>query len=173
MENAEETVRNNHLEDRVQLRLSDGLKCVSPDEADDIVIAGMGGILISEILTAAEWVRNPRYKLILQPQSHDEDVRKYLFSNGFSVTDEEVCFEDGKVYICIGAVYTGETFPHSEAEIMFGTMLGRNDEAARAFTEKKMKRIKSRFTALKEHGGDGNEIQTLEKIIKEVESWQR
>ena len=52
-------------------------------------------------------------------------------------------------------------------------MLGRNDEAARAFTEKKMKRIKSRLTALKEHGGDGNEIQTLEKIIKEVESWQR
>ena len=172
LENAEETVRNNHIEDRVQLRLSDGLKCVSPDEADDIVIAGMGGILISEILTAAEWVRNPRYKLILQPQSHDEDVRKYLFSNGFSVVDEEVCFEDGKVYICIGAVYTGETFPHSETEIMFGTMLGRNDEAARAFTEKKMKRIKSRFTALKEHGGDGNEIQTLEKIIKEVESWQ-
>ena len=65
LENAEETVRNNHIEDRVQLRLSDGLKCVSPDEADDIVIAGMGGILISEILTAAEWVRNPRYKLIL------------------------------------------------------------------------------------------------------------
>ena len=133
----------------------------------------MGGILISEILTAAEWVRNPRYKLILQPQSHDEDVRKYLFSNGFSVTDEEVCFEDVKVYICIGAVYTGETFPHSETEIMFVTILGRNDEAARAFTEKKMKRIKSRFTALKEHGGDGNEIQTLKINIKEVESWQR
>ena len=169
LENAEETVRNNHIEDRVQLRLSDGLKCVSPDEADDIVIAGMGGILISEILTAAEWVKNSRYKLILQPQSHDEDVRKYLFSNGFSVTDEEVCFEDGKVYICIGAVYTGEILPHSEAEIMFGTMLGRNDEAACAFKEKKMKRIKSRLTALKEHGGDENEIQTLEEIIKEVE----
>lgn len=172
LENAEETVRNNSVEDRVQLRLSDGLKCVSPDDADDIVIAGMGGILISEILSAAEWVKNEKYKLILQPQSHDEDVRKYLFENGFSITDEKACFEDGKVYICIGAVYTGTVSSHSEAEIMFGDFLGRSDEASRAFIDKKMKRIQARLSALISHGGDEDERQRLEEIIKEVKKWQ-
>ena len=168
-----ETVRSNHIEDRVQLRLSDGLKCVSPDDADDIVIAGMGGILISEILTDAEWVKNEKYKLILQPQSHDEDVRRYLFTNGFDITDETVCFEDGKVYICIGAVYTGSITLHSEAEIMFGSLLTRHDEAAEAFINKKLKRITARLSALNAHGGDEGEKEQLEAIIKEVEKWQK
>lgn len=172
LENALETVRSNHIEDRVQLRLSDGLKCVSPDDADDIVIAGMGGILISEILTAAEWVKNEKYKLILQPQSHDEDVRKYLFANGFGITDETVCFEDGKVYICIGAIYSGLQASHSEAEIMFGSLLARHDEAAEAFKNKKLKRITARLSALNTHGGDEDEKERLEAIIKEVERWQ-
>ncbi len=173
LENALETVRSNHIEDRIQLRLSDGLKCVSPDDADDIVIAGMGGILISEILTAAEWVKDEKYKLILQPQSHDEDVRKYLFANGFEITDEAVCFEDSKVYICIGAAYTGSVTSHTEAEIMFGSLLTHNDEAAEAFKNKKLKRITARLSALNAHGGDEDEKRRLEAIIKEVEKWQR
>ncbi len=168
LENAAETVRNNCIEDKVQLRLSDGLKCVRPDEADDIIIAGMGGILISEILTAADWVKDPKYKLILQPQSHDEDVRMYLFTNGFEITDEEVCFEDGKVYICIGAVFTGNVQPHTDAEIMFGNILKRNDEAAVSFKSKKIRRISARLSAIRAHGGDEGERQCLESILKAI-----
>ena len=168
LENALETVRNNSVEDRIQLRISDGLKCVSPDDADDIVIAGMGGILISEILSAAEWIKDKKYKLILQPQSHDEDVRRYLFENGFSITEEEVCFEDNKVYICIGAVYTGTVSTHSEAEIMFGSILNRSDEAAVAFKNKKFKRIQARLSAINTHGGDKSEKKQLESILNEV-----
>lgn len=172
LENAAETVRANGIEDRVRLRLSDGLKCVSPDEADDIVIAGMGGILISEILTNAEWVKNKKYKLILQPQSHDEDVRKYLFDNGFSVTDEQVCFEDGKVYLCMGAVYTGVVARHSECELMFGSLLSRTDDASAAFIQKKTKRINARLSAITAHGGDSAEKERLETILKEMRAWQ-
>ena len=150
-----------------------GLNVFSPDDADDIVIAGMGGILISEILTAAEWVKNEKYKLILQPQSHDEDVRRYLFANGFNITDEAVCFEDGKIYICIGAVYTGSTTSHSEAEIMFGSLLTRHDKAAEAFINKKLKRINARLSALNAYGGAEGEKEQLEAIIKEVEKWQK
>ena len=173
LENAGETVRNNHIEDRVKLCLSDGLKCICPDDIDDIVIAGMGGILISEILTAAEWIKNRKYKLILQPQSHDEDVRRYLFSNGFKITNEEVCFEDGKVYICIGAEYIGESYAHTDSEILFGTILSRNDKAAVTFINKKLKRITARLSALKLHQGAKDEIQCLESILKEVEKWQK
>lgn len=172
LENAEETVRSQKIEDRVQLRLSDGLKSVSPDEADDIVIAGMGGILISEILTDAEWVKNEKYRLILQPQSHDEDVRKYLFENGFVITQEKACFEDGKVYICIAAVFTGEITPHNEAEIMLGSFLRKSDEASAAYIEKKLKRINARLSAISTHGGDIAEKRRLEEILQEAKKWQ-
>lgn len=168
LENAEATVRSYSIADKVQLRLSDGLKLVMPDEADDIVIAGMGGILITEILTAAPWVKDKAKRLILQPQSHSEDVRKYLSDNGFEIIEETACFEDGKVYICMCAEYTGIKTDHSEAEIFLGKFIDRNDEASLAFKEKKLKRICVRLEALTKTQPDCGEIATLRKILDEV-----
>ena len=71
LENAEATVKNYGIAEKVQLRLSDGLKCVNSSEVDDIVIAGMGGILISEILEAAPWVKNENIR-IYTPKKHEK-----------------------------------------------------------------------------------------------------
>ena len=168
LENAEATGRTYEIADRVQLRLSDGLKLVLPEEVDDIVIAGMGGILIAEILEAAPWVKDKDKRLILQPQSHSEDVRRYLFGNGFEIIEEAACFEDGKVYICMCAEYTGKSSEHSEAEILLGKFIGRTDEASRAFIEKKLKRVKIRLDALEKTQPDSDEIKQLEAILDEV-----
>lgn len=168
LENAEATVRAYGIADKVQLRLSDGLKFVMPDEADDIVIAGMGGILIAEILSACPWIKDSSKRLILQPQSHSEDVRKYLWENGFEIIEESACFEDGKVYICMCAEYTGKTEAHSEAEILLGKFKDRNDECAKAFKEKKLKRVRVRLEALLKTQPDCAEAETLKKILDEV-----
>ena len=168
LENAEATVRTYGIADKVQLRLSDGLKFVLPDEVDDIVIAGMGGILIAEILEAAPWVKDKSKQLVLQPQSHSEDVRKYLYTNGFEIIEEAACFEDGKVYICICAEYTGKISEHTEAEILLGKFIGRADEASKAFIEKKLKRVRVRLDALKNTQPDSEEIKQLEAILDEV-----
>lgn len=168
LENAEATVRANNIADKVQLRLSDGLNFVMPDEVDDIVIAGMGGILIAEILTAAPWVKDKSKRLILQPQSHSEDVRKYLFDNGFEIMEENACFEDGKVYICLCAEYTGNIQSHTEGEILFGKFIGRTDEASKAFKDKKLKRINIRLQALRNTDPDNVEIIKLQNILDEV-----
>lgn len=168
LENAEATVRSYSIADKVQLRLSDGLKLVMPDEADDIVIAGMGGILITEILTAAPWVKDKSKRLVLQPQSHSEDVRKYLFENGFEIIEESACFEEDKVYICMCAEYTGKKTEHSDAEILLGKFIVRNDDASFAFKEKKLKRVRVRLEALTKTQPDCDEIKTLGKILDEV-----
>lgn len=168
LENAEATVTSYGITDKVELRLSDGLKCINPSEVDDIVIAGMGGILISEILEAAPWVKNRNIQLILQPQSHDEVLRKWLWDNGFKITKEDACFEDGKTYICMATVYTGESSTHSEAEILLGGFITRSDEASVSFCEKKLHRIEVRLEALKKSDSENEEIETLEKILNEV-----
>lgn len=168
LENAEATVRTYGIADKVDLRLSDGLKFVMPDEADDIVIAGMGGILIAGILSAAPWVKDKSKRLILQPQSHSEDVRKFLFENGFGIIDETACFEDGKVYICMCAEYTGEIREHSDTEILLGCLKEKTDDASRAFVEKKLKRVRVRLNALKESQPDSEELTQLQKILDEV-----
>ena len=103
LENAEATVRTYGIADRVQLRLSDGLKFVLPDEVDDIVIAGMGGILISEILSACPWIKDSSKRLVLQPQSHSEDVRKYLWDNGFEIKRLTLTRQAGALQLVLSA----------------------------------------------------------------------
>lgn len=168
LENAEATVRSYGIADKVELRLSDGLTAIMPEEVDDIVIAGMGGILISEILTAAPWVKNEKYKLILQPQSHDEVLREWLWNNGFQIIEEASCFDDGKTYICMSAMYSGICSSHSKAEILFGGFADKSDEASRAFTERKLHRVRVRLDALQKSDTTNEEIGILKNIIEEV-----
>lgn len=168
LENAEATVKAYGIADKVQLRLSDGLRTVSPDEVDDIVIAGMGGILISEILEAAPWVKNNNIQLILQPQTHDEVLRAWLWDNGFEITGESSCFEDDKIYICMSARYTGQIQPHTQLQILLGGFCDKDDEASASFCEKKLHRVRVRFEALSKSDPENAEIPTLEKILNEV-----
>ena len=72
------------LSDAIELRLGNGLACISPNEVDTIVIAGMGGELIADILAAAPWLRSGSYKLILQPMSRSERLREYLAAQHFT-----------------------------------------------------------------------------------------
>ena len=70
LQKARRTVEKYRVEDRVHLVLSDGLKGVAPDGFDDIVIAGMGGESIADIIENAEWLKNPQKRLILQPMTN-------------------------------------------------------------------------------------------------------
>ena len=68
--NAKRTVEEYGISDRIELRLSDGLDNVKPGEADDFVFCGMGGTLITELISRTEWLKDKKYRLIFQPQSH-------------------------------------------------------------------------------------------------------
>ena len=94
------------LEDRISLRLGDGLAPVFPGEADDIVIAGMGGETIAAILSAADWLADARLRLVLQPMSRAEETRRWLLKNGFSVTEERLVRDGRWLYPVMAAAYT-------------------------------------------------------------------
>ena len=108
--------------DRIDVRVGNGLALVSPDEVDDIVIAGMGGETIVEILSAAPWVLNGRYRLVLQPMSHAEILREWLYQNGFK-TEVETIFEDGgRSYVLIVTAYDGTKRPFDAFDCWRGEM---------------------------------------------------
>ncbi|MCL2081226.1 MAG: class I SAM-dependent methyltransferase [Oscillospiraceae bacterium] len=86
----------------IEFRLGDGLDCVSPDEVDVIVAAGMGGETVAGILRP--WARD---KLcILQPNTHPERLEAFLAGNGYNITGGITVPERGRVYsiIVTGAV---------------------------------------------------------------------
>ena len=106
LERAKENVRKYQVEDIVELRLSDGLQAFLPEEADFIVIAGMGGETILSILEAAPWTNNARYTLLLQPMTKAEVLRPWLSEHGYSFLRERLVLEN-RTYFPIMALRGG------------------------------------------------------------------
>lgn len=96
-------VEKEKLEDSIDMRLGDGLDIISPHEVETLIIAGMGGILISEILEKDKDITRTIKNFIFQPMVGVEELRKYLTENNFQIVDEELVFEDGKYYEIIFA----------------------------------------------------------------------
>ena len=94
-------VSENNLSDKVKVVKADGLDGVSG--ADTIVIAGMGGKLICEILGRNLKTAHSAKRLVLQPMTCSEDVRKLLCSEGFAIVKERLAKEENKIYNVIVA----------------------------------------------------------------------
>lgn len=104
LEKASETIRFFHMEERAETILCDGLEGLVPGDADVIVMAGMGGELMTRILTDGAGVAARSKCLLLQAQSDRESVRRKVEELGFVITDERCVVEDGKFYLCMSAV---------------------------------------------------------------------
>lgn len=97
----------------IETRMSNGFDKVNEGETDAAVIAGMGGLLIVDILRRGKRLFTPGYELILSPQSEQYDVRKYLATSGFRIVDEKLLIDEGKYYNVIKAV-KGIAMPEKE-----------------------------------------------------------
>jgi tRNA (adenine22-N1)-methyltransferase len=104
LEKARENIRIYGLEDRIELRLSNGLEALRESEAGSLIIAGMGGMLTVQILTEGLSKAVAAKELILQPQSDIGLVRSFLRKNGFCIVREKMCREYGKFYTSMKAV---------------------------------------------------------------------
>ena len=92
------------VQDRMLTYLSDGVQQI-PRDFDTMVCAGMGADTMISILSAAPWLQNPQYRLILQCQSKRPELRQYLAAGGFAITRETLA-RDGKfIYPVTEVVY--------------------------------------------------------------------
>lgn len=104
LEAATANCRRYRMEDRMELRLSDGLTKYEPGDSDAIICAGMGGALMRSILEKETAKLAGIKQLILQPQSEIFLVRQFLRENGFVIEAEDMILEDGKFYPMMRAV---------------------------------------------------------------------
>lgn len=90
--------------DNVQILKSDGLEKI--DFADDVIICGMGGELIFEIIAGCRFLsENTRF--ILQPMTKAEVLRRLLYKNGFEILEERSVWDSGRIYSVMLAAFTG------------------------------------------------------------------
>ena len=95
---AKMNIERYHMQEKIRIRLSDGVLKLNPDEADSVVIAGMGGTLVMKILEEGKKVLVDVKELVLQPQSDIDKVRKYLYENDYVITAEKMVCEEEKYY---------------------------------------------------------------------------
>lgn len=106
---AQQTLIKYHIEDKIRLLKSDGLKNIPSENVSDVVIAGMGGETIAEIISATQWLKSG-VNLVLQPMTRAGYLRKWLYNNGFEIAEEKAVIQDRFIYTAIRAFYSGYKF---------------------------------------------------------------
>ena len=103
LESARQNVCTANVENKVDLRLGDGLQTLNVGEADVICIAGIGGSLMCNILSDKPDIINSVNKMILQPMNAVDKVRRWIECNNWIVEDEDLAEVDGIIYeiLCI------------------------------------------------------------------------
>lgn len=128
LKRAEENIKLYGYEDKIETRLSDGLKELKENEADSVVIAGMGGSLIVSILENGKSVLDTVKELILSPHTEIQLVRHYLIENGYDIVKEEMVYDMGKYYTVMKAVHTEDKgikklYDSDEYNYIYGRLL--------------------------------------------------
>jgi len=121
----------------IDLKLTNGLQGITENEANVIIIAGMGGCLIIDILKNNRPFVQGISKLIVQPQQDIPRVRRFLHATGFKIENEKFIEEDGKYYTIIVAVLGSEKY-EKDYEYEFGKQL--IDQKTQVFKEYMIKK---------------------------------
>ena len=115
------------FEEHADVYVTDGLKEVPLKAGDIIVIAGMGGLNIIDIISRA--LKDNGYGVmenvtfILQPQKSNDIVRNYLSKTGFVFEDESICYDRDIFYNCMRVVFKGITSKLTDEQACYGPLL--------------------------------------------------
>ena len=104
IEKVKEISKRYGLEECLDIRQCDGLSGITPGEVHSIVIAGMGGILMTRILRDGINVVLDAKELILSPHRDADLVRQFIKENGFEITVDTVIEDKGKNYTVIKGI---------------------------------------------------------------------
>lgn len=181
LQRADANIKKYGLSDKIKTRQSDGLCEFKAEEADTIVIAGMGGTLIAKILEDSPQMKKEGIRFILQPMTAEEELRRYLSENGYKITDEKLSSEGEKLYTIITAE-VGKSEPLSEAFCYVGKKLFENkDELFKLFLERKISEFEKVVKGLNKaaESDERNEkmlyyksvLAEMKELKEECETW--
>ncbi len=121
-EAARATINSHGLAGTIDVRQGDGLLAIGEGEADTVIIAGMGGALMIDILRNGQKALLSVCNLILQPMAESARLRRWLCENGWRIDREELVLEAGRLYEVI-LFKKGISAAHSEIEYEIGPCL--------------------------------------------------
>ena len=134
LDNAIKNINKYHLEDKIKVCLSNGLDNIN-DEIDTIIISGMGGHTIIDILTNNQEKLNTVNNIIIQSNNDIEYVRRKIVKLGYCISKEELILDKNIYYTVI--LFTKGKKKYTNKEYYFGPILLK--ENSKIFIERKNK----------------------------------
>lgn len=110
------------LSEKIEVIKTDGLKGIEKFLPDVVIISGMGGETIRDIIKRAPFLMllpPKKIRLVLQPMTRAPLLRRFLYDNGFDITVEKIAFDD-RIYEIICSEYDGKNHFYSEADLLIG-----------------------------------------------------
>lgn len=146
--------------ENIDFRLGSGLETLNKsDNINCVVIAGMGGELIADLIKASDLAKNKDLCLILQPMTKAHKLVDFLCRNGFEIAQQKTCESHNKHYTVMAVNYTGKI---QEPEEVF-TYTGKLDPANESDCLYLSKQIRN----LEKQGKGNPHFNTIAEKIKE------
>lgn len=168
LDSARNTVEKYGIQDKVELVLSDGLDNVDLTGVTDIVIAGMGGETIAEIIGNSSADKPENVRFILQPMTKVELLRKKLYEYQYEITGEYAVEDKDKIYVIITAERSDDWKQLTESDALYG-FFDDNDEVGKKYRSREKARLEKISASLK-NAGDINGSQHYAALAQKMES---
>lgn len=156
--------------DGVKLVLCDGLSGITRQDADSVIIAGMGGEVISGIIERAPFLRDKTVSLVLQPTTAAKELRIFLSQNGFKVEREQALKENGKIYSVMCVRFCEKPYEISAVESLIGILTPDSDDAIE-YINKQYKIVQKCASQLKSVEHKKEEYNYYLKLSKELQKF--
>ena len=137
LKRAEKYIFSRNLSDKITTIQTNGLQNV-PDDTDTIVIAGMGGEMIIDILSSD--ISHHAATFVLQAMTAVDALREFLYKNGYKILDEDIVAEQQgrKLYSVIKAQKTDLPKDYSAIDVLLSPALQRKKSAEKEMYIKKL-----------------------------------
>lgn len=159
LRSAQNNINKYRVDKIVETRISDGLSNILPEEIDEIIIAGMGGELIAQIIENTSWLSendflndsdqslkvNLKKRLILQPMQTEEKLRLALFRLGFYIEKEQLVRSEGRVYTVMNVIAAQKKYEMDELYPYLGKTMENKNECAVDYIKRQIKHVKNKY----------------------------
>ncbi|HPD01119.1 MAG TPA: class I SAM-dependent methyltransferase [Acetivibrio sp.] len=165
---ADKNIEKYNLRNYIDTRVGNGLETVRDGEEDTIIIAGMGGLIISGILEEGFETVKKANSLIIQPMYSIELVRKWLYENGFEIYDERLSKEDRRIYNVLAAKWTGSVQKKEEIYYYIGEKLFENkDRLLESYIQNKLRQLNKIICEMEKMNDKNSALRLKNESIRE------
>ena len=149
LDRAKTNIKKHNLNDRISVRLGGGVSTLNENEADTVLIAGMGGLIIADILRDGYEVLKSVKTIILQPMTAITDLREFLYLNNWSIDKEYLVKDNGKLYSILSVSLSDKKLEYTDKYIYIGKYLIENKpEHFNEYLDRKIIKLKKKLEGL-------------------------